>query len=46
MSHGQDQAAELAATWSTELRRTGRIQAHFGTDTERELYRRTGRKAG
>lgn len=46
MSHGQDHAAELAATWTTELRRTGRIHAPFHSDDERELYRRAGRKAG
>jgi hypothetical protein len=46
MSHDQDRAAALAATWTTELRRTGRIQARFDTDDERELYRHAGRKAG
>lgn len=41
-----DPVAELAAAWTTPLRRTGHVRVRFDTDEERDLYRRAGRRAG
>ncbi|GAA2442103.1 hypothetical protein GCM10010191_68020 [Actinomadura vinacea] len=42
----QGRVDELATEWSTPLRRTGHVRVRFATESQRDLYRRAGRKAG
>ncbi|MEV0398850.1 hypothetical protein [Actinoallomurus sp. NPDC050550] len=46
MSHDQDHAADLAAQWAEQLRRTGGLDARYTDDEELARYRRASRDAG